>query len=250
MKTKAMQLQTRHNPSFTVGRVFLAPNEPVRVESGAMMATSAGVKLEVNTGGGIMAGLKRSVLAGESFFVTTYTAPPQGGWVDLAGVLPGDIISIDIVPERPFFITKGCWLANSYSTEVSSKWGGGSNLFGGEGGFGLQATGQGPVVVSVYGALDVIDLKPGESIVVDTGHVVAYDLGIQFRLRRAVEGKTFSSLTSGEGFVFDFFGPGRLFLQSRNPSALTAWIRNSAPSQNPSGSTASNFGGLGSLLGG
>src|SRR5665647_3837962 len=78
-----MQLQNRHNPAFTVGRLYLAPNEPVRVESGAMMATSAGVKLDVSTGGGIMAGLKRSVLAGESFFVTTYTAPPQGGWVDV-----------------------------------------------------------------------------------------------------------------------------------------------------------------------
>lgn len=245
-----MQLQNRHNPAFTVGRLYLAPNEPARVESGAMMATSAGVKLDVSTGGGLMAGLKRSVLAGESFFVTTYTAPPQGGWVDVAGVLPGDIIAIDIQPDRPFFVTKGCWIANSYGTEVTSKWGGGKNLFGGEGGFGLQASGQGQVVVSVYGALDVVDLQPGEQIVVDTGHVVAYDLGIQFRLRRAVEGKTFSSLTSGEGFVFDFFGPGRLLLQSRNPSALTAWIQHNAPSQNPSGSTGGNLGGLGNLLGG
>jgi uncharacterized protein (TIGR00266 family) len=244
-----MQLQTRHNPAFTVGRLYLAPGEPARVESGAMMATSAGVKLDVSTGGGLLAGLKRSALAGESFFVTTYTAPPQGGWVDVAGVLPGDIIAIDIQPDRPFFVTKGCWIANSHGTEVTSKWGGGRNLFGGEGGFGLQATGQGQVVVSVYGALDVVDLQPGESIVVDTGHVVAYDLGIQFRLRRAVEGKTFASLTSGEGFVFDFFGPGRLLLQSRNPSALTAWIHQQAPSQNPTGSSMS-IGGLGNLLGG
>ncbi len=214
-----------------------------------MMATSAGVTLDVGTGGGLMAGLKRSVLAGESFFVTTYTAPQQGGWVDVAGVLPGDIIGIDIKPDRPFFVTKGCWIANSFGTEVTSKWGGGKNLFGGEGGFGLQATGQGQVVVSVYGALDIVDLQPGESIVVDTGHVVAYDLGIQFRLRRAVEGKTFSSLTSGEGFVFDFFGPGRLLLQSRNPSALTSWIHQQAPSQNPTGSSMS-IGGLGNLLGG
>ncbi len=79
--------------------------------------------------------------------------------------------------------------------------------------------------------------------------MVAYDLGIQFRLRRAVEGKTFSSLTSGEGFVFDFFGPGRLMLQSRNPSALTSWIQQNAPGQNPTGSSGSALGGLGNLLG-
>ena len=63
-----------------------------------------------------------------------------------------------------------------------------ASLFGGEGGFGLQAHGQGQVVLSVYGAIDVVDLQPGEKVVIDTGHVVAYDLGMQFRMRRAVEG--------------------------------------------------------------
>lgn len=115
------------------------------------------------------------------------------------------------------------------------------NLFGGEGGFGLQASGRGQVVLSVYGALDVIDLQPGEQIVVDTGHVVAYDLGIRFQLRRAVAGKTWQSLKTGEGLVFDFTGPGRLFLQSRNPDAFQAWVRSAAPSENPTGSTLGNL---------
>jgi uncharacterized protein (TIGR00266 family) len=219
-----MEVQLRHNPSSTVARCFLAPAEPMRVESGAMVAHSNGVQIEAKADGGVLAGLKRSVLAGESFFVTTYTAPQHGGWVDVAPVLPGDVISMPITPDRPFFISKGSWLASSYGVTVETKFGGMANAFGGEGAFGLRAHGNGGVILGVYGAIDVIDLQPGEQITVDTGHVVAYDLSVQFQIRRAVQGRTFQSLKSGEGLVFDFAGPGRLLLQTRNPHAFAEWV--------------------------
>ena len=79
-------------------------------------------------------------------------------------------------------------------------------------------------MVSIFGAVDVIDLRPGEAITIDTGHVVAYHLNIQFQMRRAVQGRTIQSMKSGEGFVFDFVGPGRVLLQSRNPEAFAQWI--------------------------
>lgn len=230
-----MEIRLRHNPSFAVARLYLQPNEPVKVEGGAMVAHSPGVQLSASTDGGILKGLKRAMLSGDSFFVTTYTAPPQGGWVDVAGVLPGDIMPLALTPERPFFVTRGSWLANSYGTEMTSKWGGAQNLFGGEGGFGLQATGNGLVVLSVYGALDIIDLAPNEQVTIDSGHVVAYDLGMRFNLRRAVAGRTFQSVASGEGLVFDFVGPGRLFLQTRNPSAFAAYVQSLIPPQTSGG---------------
>lgn len=218
----------------------LAPGEPVQVESGAMMAHSPGMQIESKAAGGIMQGLKRSVLSGESFFTTTYTAPQQGGWLDVAGVLPGDILPLELQQGRPFFVSRGNWIANSYGTEVSAKWGGMKNLFGGEGGFGLQATGQGLVLLSVYGAIEVVDLQPGEQIVIDTGHVVAYDLATQFITRRAVQGKTLQSLKSGEGLVFEFTGPGRIFTQTRNPSAFAQWAASMAPANSTSGGTLGN----------
>ena len=236
-----MQINLRHNPSFAVARMFLAPGEPVQVESGAMMAHSPGVQISSKATGGVMQGLKRSVLAGESLFTTTYTAPQNGGWVDVAGVLPGDILPIEMRPDRPFFVARGNWMANSYGTEISSKFGGMGNLFGGEGGFGLQASGEGLVLLSVYGAIDIVDLQPGEQVVIDTGHVVAYDLNMQFRTRRAVEGKSIQSMKSGEGLVFDFVGPGRVYLQSRNPSAFAAWASSMTPSGNQSGGLGGVF---------
>lgn len=227
-----MRVELRHQPSFSVARCHLAPGEPVQAESGAMVATSFGVGIAARMEGGLLAGLKRSVLGGESLFITTYTAPAQGGWIDVAAHLPGDIATLTLVPDRPpFLITRGCWIANAYGTQLDTQWAGMQNLFGGEGGFLIQASGQGEVVLGCYGALDHVDLSPGETITVDSGHLVAYDSTIQHRLRRAVEGRSIQSLKTGEGFVFDFTGPGHLMLQTRNQGALLSYLTANLPFQ-------------------
>lgn len=194
-----------------------------------MLATSYGVQLDAKVQGGLIKGLKRMALGGESLFVTTYTAPAQGGWVDVAANLPGDLRVLAVAPERPLRITRGCWIANSHAVEIETKWGGMQNLFGGEGGFILNAQGDGHVVLGAYGAIDDIELAAGEAITVDSGHVVAFDAGMTSNLRRAVEGRSIQSLKSGEGFVFDFTGPGKLMIQSRNPNALVEWLTATLP---------------------
>lgn len=218
-----MEIQLRHTPSFSVARLLLAGNEPVTVQGGALMAYSAAMTVDANTNGGVLAGLKRSVLSGESFFVSTVTAPPQGGWADVVGTLPGDIIALPITAGRDQFITRGSWVANSYGVSTETKWAGARNLIGGEGGFGLRAFGEGQALVSVYGALDVMDLGPGEQVIIDTGHVVSYDMGMSVELRQS-SSSLWRTVKSGEGFVFLFTGPGRVLLQSRNPRDLNAYI--------------------------
>ena len=245
-----MQVELRHSPSFTVARCGLGGGETVQVEGGAMIAHSSGVVLESKAQGGVMAGLKRSLLGGGSFFVTSYTAPAQGGWVDVAGVLPGDTVEIDVTPQQPFFLRRGSWIANSSGVTVDTQWGGMANLFGGEGGFGFRASGQGQALCSIYGAVDIIDLDPGEVVTIDTGHVVAYNLDVRFAMRRAVQGRTFQSMKSGEGWVFDFTGPGRVLLQSRNPEAFAHWVASAVPSETPREGLGGlgGGGGLGSLF--
>ena len=241
-----MRVDTRHSPAFTVARCVLTGGEAVRVEGGAMIAHSAGVQLEAKAQGGVMAGLKRSVLGGGSFFVTTYTAPPQGGWVDVAGVLPGDTVSVDVEPETPFFLRRGSWIANSGGVQIDTQWGGMANLFGGEGGFGYRASGQGQAIVSIYGAVDMMDLADGDMVTIDTGHVVAYSLNVRFQMRRAAQGRSIQSMKSGEGWVFDFWGPGLVLLQSRNPDAFATWVGEAAPGEQP----REGLGGIGGLGGG
>ena len=115
---------------------------------------------------------------------------------------------LTVTPDRPFYITRGCWIANSHGVEIQTRWGGAQNLFGGEGGFVLQATGQGEVVLGSYGAVDTVELGPGEAITIDSGHVVAYDAGVQSRLRRAVEGRSVQSLKSRRGVRLRLRRPG------------------------------------------
>lgn len=220
-----MDIVIRHAPAFGVARCTLAPGERVRAESGAMMATSPGVDVEASLHGGLMKSLKRGVLGGESLFVTTFTAPDSGGWVDVAANLPGDVVEREVVPDRALFIQRGSYLASEAGVEIDTKWGGFKALFGGEGGFMIRASGSGTVLLSCYGALDRISLAPGESIVVDSGHMVAYDEGVTSTLRRVAG--TMTSLKSGEGFVFEFTGPGEVWTQSRNPSWLIQWIASS-----------------------
>ena len=191
-----------------------------------MMAASNGVEVQAQMQGGLMKGLKRSVLGGESLFITTFTAPDQGGWVDCAANLPGDIAVLDVA--ESLNITQGAWLCSSPSIELDTKWGGFKNVGGGEGGFLIHASGSGKVVVSCYGAIETMELGAGESVVLDSGHLVAFDPSIEYTTRKVTKGIA-QTLKSGEGLVMEFTGPGRVLTQSRNPTALIDWLTTQLP---------------------
>lgn len=224
-----MRVEVRHSPSFAVARLLLEPGEQARAESGAMALMSFGVTVEAQMQGGFMKSLKRSALGGESMFVTTYTAHQQyQSWVDVAADLPGDLAVIDVVPGRALVLTKGSWLASPTSVTIETKWGGSSMLFGGEGGFVVRMEGQGQIVAAAYGALDQIELPAGQGFTIDTGHLVAYDDGMNVTVRKVSKG-WIQSAKSGEALVMDIQGPGRVWTQSRNPSALVDWLTQALP---------------------
>lgn len=224
-----MKSDVRHPGSFAVVRCHLEAGEQIRVEAGAMLATSHGVALAAKVEGGLMRGLARKMLTDENLYTTTYTAPEFGGWVDLAHSLPGDVAVVPVRPEAALMIAKGSWIASNGEVEIQTKWGGMKNLIGGEGAFLVRAQGQGQLVLGCYGAIDSYALDPGETIVIDNGHVVAYEETVGHTLRRAVEGKTMQSRKSGEGLVYEFTGPGRVLTQSRNPEALIDYLTDVLP---------------------
>jgi uncharacterized protein (TIGR00266 family) len=238
-----MQVTTRQGPAYGVARVALAGGEKVRVEAGAMMAMSPGVLLESKMEGGFMKSLKRAALGGESFFQSTYTAPGEGGFVDVAARLPGDIISYDLQAGTALFIQKGSWLANAQTVSIDAQWGGFKNMFGSEGGFIIRAEGEGPVVFGCYGALETWELAAGQSITIDTGHMVAYEHTVTMNLRKAAGGLA-QTFKSGEGLVFDFTGPGKVMTQTRNPNELLGWIQAAVGTSNSGTGGGGLAGGL------
>jgi uncharacterized protein (TIGR00266 family) len=239
-----MEITTRHTPSFGIARIALAPTESVRVEAGAMAHMAPDLTLAAKAEGGVLKSLKRAALGGESFFVSTYTAGPNGGWLDVAARLPGDIVQVDVSAAQSWVISKGSWLASAAGVQLDTKWGGFKNLFGSEGGFVVRASGEGAVLLGCYGALDRWELGVGQAITVDTGHMVAYQDSVQMTLRK-VTGGLVQSFKSGEGIVFDFVGPGLVFTQSRNPQELLSWIGSAVGTSNSGASVAGiNIGGL------
>jgi uncharacterized protein (TIGR00266 family) len=104
-------------------------------------------------------------------------------------------------------------------------WGGFAMLFSREGAFFLRCRGAGELLVNCYGAIEKVEVDG--SYLVDTGHVVAFEGELRYRLRRA--GGWRSTLLSGEGLVMHFTGTGTVWLQTRNVGALVRWITPSLP---------------------
>jgi uncharacterized protein (AIM24 family) len=69
-----------------------------------------------------MKGVKRKVLGGESFFITTSTAPAEGGWVDVAIHLLGDSFALDLSEGHGLLISRGGWVASSAEITIDAKW--------------------------------------------------------------------------------------------------------------------------------
>lgn len=207
-----------------VARCNLEPGQTVNIESGSMYQSSMGVEVESKMEGGVFKALKRSILTGESFFVTKYTAPKNGkAWVDVVPAYPGDTLSFENNPQNPTILTKGVWLASEPTVELKTQMAGMTATFGGEGLFTARCEGSGTVVIAAYGAMEIHNLKEGEGFTVDTGHLVAYESSVRNQIRKVASG-IMNTLKSGEGLVMDFYGPGIVITQSRNPSGFASFV--------------------------
>ncbi|HVK24115.1 MAG TPA: AIM24 family protein [Actinokineospora sp.] len=206
-----MQVRTRHTPAFGVARLLLAPGEAVQADYTALLATSYGVHVDERRGG-------RSKVR-----PTVFTAPAEGGWVDVAPGLPGEVYSLDLDGTAGWCVTRGGGLAVASTLRVDPGWPGFHALFGAEHGFLEHVSGAGTIVLACYGALDIVALEPGEAITVDPASLLAYTDGTQCRLR-AVSQSAPQSVRTGEGLLLDFAGPGRLLTQTRTARAMAAWL--------------------------
>ncbi|RPI91837.1 MAG: TIGR00266 family protein, partial [Chloroflexi bacterium] len=155
-----MQVNLKHQPSYSLAIVTLAANEPVKVEPGAMVAYSEGMAVETKSEGGLMGGLKRMV-AGESFFQNTYTAPGNGGELILAPALPGDMIVLEIGGGE-FMLQSGAYIASEHGISTDAKWGGAKGFFGSGSLVLLRVSGQGKLLAGCYGAIEERVLSAGQ----------------------------------------------------------------------------------------
>jgi uncharacterized protein (TIGR00266 family) len=214
-----MQIDVHHRPSYALAKVQLEEDETVIAEGGAMVSMDSHIKIETSAGAagqgalkGLLGGLKRKI-AGESFFQNRFTAVAAAGHVTFAPIHSGDV-EVHSLAQSTLFLQSSAFLCSGAGVTIDAKWGGARTFFGGEGLVMLKASGSGPLVFNSFGAIKEIAVD-GEFIV-DTGHIVAFDEGLNFSVGRFGGGwKSF--IFGGEGLVCRFSGRGRLWIQTRNP---------------------------------
>ena len=192
--------------------VSLSRGESVFTQSGGMFYQTEGIKMDTNTRGGLFKGIGR-MFAGESMFMATYTAT-QDAKVAFASTVPGSIIPVD-VSEGRFTIQKGAFLAAESSIELRTTFNKklGTGFFGGEGFIMQEVKGRGKVFLEIDGSVVVKELNHGEKLIVDTGHIAAYERSVKYDAKMVKGFK--NMLFGGEGlFLTTLTGPGKVYLQT------------------------------------
>lgn len=218
-----MDVQIRCQPSYAIAYCSLEAGEAVLAEASSMAAMSGGIRPTGGVGpGGIVKATLRRALGGESFFMGRYEAQIQGAWVAIAPRYPGDIAVVDVSDVGGVLVESGALLACSTSVHLDVKYAGLRNMVLREGATLLWAHGEGLVLLASYGAIERLDLGEGETVVIDTGHMVAFSESVKMRVGPL--GGVAASVIIGEGLVGEMRGPGSVWIQTRAEQALSDWL--------------------------
>ena len=223
-----MDIELVNQPGNTAAKVTLYPGETCTAESGAMIAMSADLAVATTThkknSGGVMKTIKR-LAAGESIFLNHFSCEQQQGELWLGATLAGDMAVVTLDNEK-LIVQGGSFLACEHSLDIDMSWQGFKTLFAGERVFWLGISGQGQLILNSFGA--IYPMAVDGELIVDTGHIVAFEETLNFTVSKAGSSWLHSFL-GGEGLVCRFKGRGTVWCQSHNPQgfgrALTSNLR-------------------------
>ncbi len=225
-----MRHSIKHGNAMGVLEVHLEAGEAIVAEAGAMVAKDRSIDLEIaltpertpgfwNVVKAFFIALVRKLVGGETFIVNHFTALAPGRLV-LAPTFAGSIERRDLAGGS-IILRAGAYLASAGNVHIALRWGGLRALFAREGLFFLEVSGHGSVWFSSYGAVEAMRCEG--NLIVDNGHVLAFDPQLDFQIR-APGGGLLGLAASGEGLVCEFTGRGTVWVQTRNVQALVSWI--------------------------
>ena len=245
--------------------VELDSGEAAVGEAGSMMFMDPGIGMDTvfgdgrqNAGGGLFSkllGAGKRLVTGESLFTTVYTNNAGAKQrIAFAAPYPGKILPMDLrqlggmlICQKDAFLcaARGVSLGIFFQQKLSV------GFFGGEGFIMQKLEGDGLAFVHAGGSILKRELQPGQTLLVDTGCVVAFTPNVNFELQYV--GKIKTALFGGEGLFFaKLTGPGTVWLQSLPFSRLASRIFAAAPQRGGSREEGSVLGMVagGGVLGG
>jgi uncharacterized protein (TIGR00266 family) len=204
--------------------VYLSQGESIFTESGGMAWMTGDVEMSTNTRGGLMRGLARS-FSGESMFLTTYTCHGAGALVTFTPEAPGSIIPLALEPGQSRICQKDAFMVaeSSVDLEVHFRKKLSAGFFGGEGFILQKITGPGMAWIEIAGEVRTYNLKSGQTMKVDPGHLAMYEPTVNYDIARVAGVR--NVLFGGEGlFLATLTGPGKVWLQSMPLANLASKI--------------------------
>ena len=207
-----MQYQIQGQP-YPVVVLTVEPEETVLCQKGAMAWMTP--NMEMQTKGGGLGKMFSRAFTGESMFQNHYTAKGGQGMIAFASAVPGEIMPVQISPERSIVAQKSAFLASEVGVHFElffqKKLAGG--FFGGEGFIMQKLSGHGMAFLEIDGSAVEYTLAPGQQIIVDTGNLAMVDATCQIDIQTVRGAK--NVLFGGEGlFNTVVTGPGRVVLQT------------------------------------
>lgn len=212
-------------PDFGFLTVRLKANQMIKVEASAMATMDTNLRMKTKMRGGLS-----RLITGESIFINEFTAERGPGEIGIAPGSPGALEHV-YLDNSVIFLQNTGYVASSPGVQIETKWQGFTKgFFSGESLFLIRCSGKGDLWFNTYGAMIAVDVT-GE-YVVDTGHIVAFTEGLDYKISRI--GGYKSLFFSGEGLVCRFSGVGRVWIQTRKLGAFANWVRPYRPAKNNS----------------
>lgn len=218
-----MKYEIKFEPSYAMLVAELEANEQITGEAGSMTYMSPNIEVVTRMRErGILGALGVSIFGGQSFFVNDYVARGGSGKIGLTAAPVGDIQILKVEPGKGYIIQKSGYLASTQDIELDIKWEGFSKGLFGQGLFMIKTYGTGDLFINTYGAIDKHELGPGEELIVDNFHLVAFSDTCQYKVKKF--GGLKETLLGGEGLVTEIRGPGDVYIQTKNLREFVEWL--------------------------
>ena len=209
-------------PDFASLTVQVPSGQTLKVEASAMATMSTNMVMKTKMRGGLS-----RLVTGESIFINEFTADGGSGEIGIAPGSPGDMEHL-YLDNQTVFLQNSAFVASSMSVDVTAKWQGFiKGFFAGESLFFIKCSGTGDLWFNTYGGIIEVDVNGG--YVVDTGCIVAFTEGLEYRVTKF--GGYKSLFFSGEGLVCQFSGQGKVWIQTRQVPAFARWVHPYRPQQ-------------------
>ena len=215
-----MKTAIKGGAAFSYLDIDLEPGEFITTESDAMSSMHSDIDLTAQFNGGLIRGLLKKYLGGETLFISKFSNNTSGTRrVTLVQPTPGEIRCVSLNDDS-FYLQPGAFLAATDGIKLGMHWAGIVSFIAREGLFRLVVSGTGNVWYGAYGAL--LEREVDGECIVDTSHLVAYEPSISLKLQLA--GGLFSSFFGGEGLVTRVVGKGKIVIQTRSVPGLSSWL--------------------------